>query len=243
MKKIYLTLILLVSIYANSQTHLMYKCKNNTQRDSISTDLKSKGYVGYECEVNGIFINLQSDDTFCFNNTLMGYREVTLTELYSNLKVVGTYTEVKSEIKEDLCSNVDVKTDKFNDEVSYNSPDVDDISFIKYKKKGVMRQYVSIYIYDSYLSGYNNFGLTILFKSGKKIIRSKEKITVNTSSGSNWSYSVFFTPTSNEINLFKKEEIEAVKLYIFDAEITQGDKIKEYANCVLVTPKVQTKKK
>jgi hypothetical protein len=173
----------------------------------------------------------------------MGYREVTLTELYSNVKVVGTYTEVKSEIKEDLCSNVDVKTDKFNDEVSYNSPDVDDISFIKYKKKGVMRQYVSIYIYDSYLSGYNNFGLTILFKSGKKIIRSKEKITVNTSSGSNWSYSVFFTPTSNEINLFKKEEIEAVKLYIFDAEITQGDKIKEYANCVLVTPKVQTKKK
>ena len=137
MKRIFLLLILLLSIYANSQTHLMYKCKNNTQRDSISTDLKSKGYVGYECEVYEIFINLQSDDTFCFSNTLLGYREVTLTELYSNVKVVSTYAEVKSEIKEDLCSNVEVKTDKFNCEVSYNSPDVDDISFIKYKKKAL----------------------------------------------------------------------------------------------------------
>ena len=243
MKRIFLLLILLLSIYANSQTHLMYKCKNNTQRDSISTDLKSKGYVGYECEVYGIFINLQSDDTFCFSNTLLGYREVTLTELYSNVKVVSTYAEVKSEIKEDLCSNVEVKTDKFNGEVSYNSPDVDDISFIKYKKKGIVNQYISISVYNTYLSGVNDKGLIILFKSGKKIIRSNEKVDVNTSTGSNWRYSVFFTPTLNEINLFKNDEIIGVKLYIFDSEISQGDRIKEYAKCVLVTPKKQVKKK
>jgi hypothetical protein len=52
-----------------------------------------------------------------------------------------------------------------------------------------------------------------------KIVRSKEKVDVNSSTGSNWGYSVFFTPTANEINLLKKEEIEAVKLYIFESNI------------------------
>jgi hypothetical protein len=250
MKKIFLC-FLLISISVYSQSHKSFKCKNITQRDSIATDLISKGCVKYEYDPQGLYIYLQTDHTFWFTEVPNSLSLVTtLKELYFNVKV----TEIKEEkptlisennevLKEDLCLNVDIKTDKFNGEISYNTPFINNISFIKYDRKGIISQYVSINVYDSYLSGFNNIGLTILFKSGKKIIRSKEKVDVNNSSGSDWSYSVFFTPTLNEINLLKKEEIEAVKLYIFDAEISQGDKIKEYANCVLVTPKTQIKKK
>lgn len=258
MKKIFLCFLLLsISVY--SQSHKSFKCKNITERDSIASDLISKGCIKKEYDAQGLNIYLQTDHTFWFTEKPNSLCLVTsLKELYLNAKEKEVYTEIKTVekenatpitenlnevIKEDLCSNVEVKTDKFNGEVSYNTPIIDNISFTKYKRKSVISQYVSINVYDTYLAGYNNTGLTILFKSGKKIIRSKEKVDVNISSGSDWSYSVFFTPSPNEINLLKKEEIEAVKLYIFDAEISQGDKIKEYANCVLVTPKTQIKKK
>lgn len=242
--KLVLFILIFISLNSFSQNHLMYKCKNISQKDSISFDLKNKGYKEYVCEDKGIFLNFQLDNTFCFNNSTMGYKEVTLKELYSNVKIVPIQEfEMVVIDNEDLCSEIDVKTDKFTNEISYNSPDIDNISFIKYKKKGVTSQYVSISLYNTYLSGYNNYGLTILFKSGKKIIRSKEKVDVNYSSGSEWRYSVFFTPNTNEINLFKNEEIEAVKLYIFDGNINRGNTIRKYANCVLTSTKTQAKKK
>jgi hypothetical protein len=243
-----LSLIVFFGITSNfyAQSHLMYKCKSVTQKDSISLDLVSKGYTKYDCESNGIYLNFQSDNTFCFNSSLMGYKEITFKELYSKVKVVlnESVPAVDVEIEsENLCSDIEIKEDKFTNEISYDSPYVDNISFIKVKRKGMTNQYVSISVYSTYLSGYSEVGLIILFKDGKKIVRSKEKIDVNNSTGSNWRYSVFFTPTANEISLFKNSEIEAVKLYIFDANISQGNTLKEYANCVLVTPKVVPKKK
>lgn len=53
----------------------------------------------------------------------------------------------------------------------------------------------------------------------------------------------FFTPTSNEINLFKTDEIIGVKLYIFESNISEGEKLKEYSKCVLVSPKLPGKKR
>lgn len=145
--------------------------------------------------------------------------------------------------REDLCFNVVVETDKFTGEVSYNSPDIENVSFVKYKSKGIINQYVSLSIYDTYLTGFDISGLIILFKSGKKISRPNEKIDVNNSTGRNWRYSAFFTPSSSEINLLKNEEIIGFKLYIFGTDITEGNLIKTYANCVLVRPKVTVKKK
>ena len=245
MKKILLGLLILVGFYSNAQEHLMYKCINIKQRDSISTDLVKNGYVKYQCERDGLIINLQMDKTFCFNSSLNGYREVSISELFSKIKskdnlISGNNSQSE---KEDLCTDITINTDKFTGETSYNSPIIENISFVKYKKKEVISQYVSISIYDSYLSGYNNYGVTILFKNGKKIIRKTEKIDVDYSSGSEWRYSTFFTPNSNEINLLKSFEIEAVKLYIFDSNISGGDSIKRLANCILSSPKIVSKKK
>lgn len=237
MKRILFSIILNLNvIYSYSQNIYSYECKDISQRDSISNDLKSKGFYKNYCDLNGLFLNLQDDNSYCHSFSQMSKIKVTLNEFY---EVVKKITHNK---KENICSDVDVEADKFNGEIKYNSPDLDNISFVKYKKKGVIDQYVSISIYDTYLSGYNNYGLSILFRSGKKIIRSKEKVDVHSSSGANWRYSVFFRPLANEINLFKIDEIVAIKLYIFDADITKGNTIKDYANCVLVTPKAPLKK-
>jgi hypothetical protein len=243
MKKTFLIITLLfVATNIYSQQHFFYKCKDVKQKDSIASDLKNKGYVGYECD-NALFLDLQSDHTFCFKASFTGDKLFNLTELYSNVTKTTEY-DAKQIERDDWCSDIEEKEDKFTNEVSYNSPDVDNISFIKYKRKGIIRQYVSISIYNSFLSGYENYGLIVLFKSGKKIIRKNEKVDVNNSTGSDWRYSVFFTPTLNEISMFKSDEVIGVKLYIFDAEIKQGDKIKQYAKCILSAPKsVQKKKK
>lgn len=66
----------------------------------------------------------------------------------------NTIEEVKADVNvqeatKDLCSDVEITTDKFTGEITYNSPDIDNISFVKSKKKGTTYQYVSISIYNS----------------------------------------------------------------------------------------------
>lgn len=65
---------------------------------------------------------------------------------------------------------------------------------------------------------YGCYGVSILFENGKKIIRPNEKVETGYRNG--WTYSVFFTPTTNEINLFKTSRIVYVKLYIYDSDIS-----------------------
>lgn len=162
---------------------------------------------------------------------------------------VNSYAQTDStthnsvQTNEDLCINVIIKTNKFTDETSYYSPITEDIEFIKVKSKDITDQYVGLTIYNTYLTGYDNHGLIILFKSGKKINRANEKIDVDYSSGSNWKYSAFFTPTEYEINLLKSEEIIGFELYIFSSDITEGNIIKTYANCILDSQKISVKKK
>lgn len=104
---------------------------------------------------------------------------------------IDSTTINNKKINENLCANVTVETDKYTNEISYTSPEIEDIIFIKIKSKGMLNQYVSISLSDSYFSGFNNYGLIILFKSGKKIDRPNEKIEANISNGGNWSYTAF----------------------------------------------------
>ena len=158
--------------------------------------------------------------------------------------LVSFYTNAQEMLKDSLCSNTMVETDKFNGDIKYTSPRIDDIYFFKNVRNNHISQYVSILVFARTFVGYKTNGLTILFKSGKKIIRSQEIVEADISfDGDGYDYSVFFTPTVNEIKLLKTEEIEGVKLYIFKADVTKGLELKTYANCVLITPKTIPKKK
>jgi hypothetical protein len=102
-------------------------------------------------------------------------------------------------------------------------------------------QYVSISVKGNTLN-YGCYGVSILFENGKKIVRSKEKVESDYND-SGWEYNAFFAPTLNEINLLKTQKITYVKLYIYDADITESESnnILKDAKIILTTPKVKKK--
>jgi hypothetical protein len=128
------------------------------------------------------------------------------------------------------------KEDKFNGEKTYYSSGTK-VSIVKITRKGVNNQYISINVYDNHLA--SGSGVYILFDNGQKIIRSKEKVDYDVNSGGNpsFKYSAFFTPTQNEINLFKTRKVVSVKLYIFDTDINTSESDEfQIASKVLLKP-------
>ena len=229
MKRILLLLILLFSLLnVNAQGEIMYKCKDIAQRDSISNDLKSKGYLKFDFEQTGMYITLQADKTFCFKTSLNGNTNISKTDFYSNIK------DAKQPLKtlDDYLSSID----KFTGEKTYFGGGTI-VSFMKVIGRKTSSQYVSVNVNGSTLN-YGCYGVSILFENGKKIIRSKEKVDTDYND-SGWRYKAFFTPTLNEITLLKTQKISAVKLYIYDAGINEDESITvlEDAKIILTTPK------
>ena len=132
------------------------------------------------------------------------------------------------------------KTDKISGEKTYYGGGTI-VSFMKVVGKRNSEQYVSIRVKGSTLN-YGCYGVSILFENGKKIIRSKESVDSDYND-SGWQYKAFFAPTPNEINLLKTQKITYVKLYIYDADITESESntILEDAKILLTTPKVKKK--
>lgn len=233
MKKMFFLLILILSIInINAQSQLVYKCVDDSQKDSISIDLKSKGFFASTCSFYGEYLHLKSSDNFCFESSPKGYKEVSLKEIYSFVKKTDPRTF------EDYLT----ETDPFNGEKTYRGG-IPPISFTKIKSKTSTEQYIHLSVNGSTLN-YGCEGVYILFENGEKIERSKEKVDTDYSSGS-WSYSAFFTPTANEIKLLKTQKVIAVKLYIYKQlyipELDQNT-ILEDAKIILTTLKPKLKK-
>lgn len=239
MKKIILGFFVLMSFLSNAQGHSVYKCKNITERDSISNDLKSKGYINYNCGQIGLFLDLQSDNTFCFRFDLNGYYEVSKEQLYSKIKENVKYDESKAPVK--TLNDYLTDTDKFSNEKRYYGGG-NIVSFVRVVGKGKLLQYVSIEVTGITLN-YSCYGVNVLFENGAKIVRSKEPVDTDYSDGG-WKYKAFFTPTSNEIKLFQTQKVSAVKLYIYDSDVDEDDSntILEDAKIILTVPKVKAKK-
>jgi len=229
MKRILLLLILIFSILnVNAQGEIMYKCKDIVQRDSISNDLISKGYLLNKLQQAGLYINLQTDKTFCFYISSNENKNISKAEFYSN--IIDAKLTVKT--IDDYLSSID----KFTGEKTYYGGGTI-VSFMKVKGKGTSLQYVSVTVNGSTLN-YSCYGVFILFENGGKITRTKEKVKTDYND-SGWQYKAFFTPTLNEINLLKTQKISAVKLYVYDVEVNENESntILEDAKIILTTPK------
>lgn len=229
MKKLLLAVVLVFSILnVNAQGEIMYKCRDITERDSVSNSLKSKGYTKFEFENSGMYVCLKSDKMYCFMTSLKGNSNVSKTEFYSN--IIDAKPTVKT--LDDYLSSID----KFTGEKTYYGGGTI-VSFMKVVGRKTSSQYVSINVNGSTLN-YGCYGVSILFENGKKIIRSKEKVDTDYND-SGWRYKAFFTPTLNEITLLKTQKISAVKLYIYDAEVNENESITtlEDAKIILTTPK------
>jgi hypothetical protein len=229
MKKLLSAVVLVFSILnVNAQGEIMYKSRDIVQRDSISNDLISKGYLLNKLQQAGLYINLQTDKTFSFYISSNENKDISKNEFYAKIN------ETKATIK--TLDNYLSSIDKFTGEKTYYGGG-SIVSFMKVTGKGKSSQYVSINVNGSTLN-YGCYGVSILFENGKKIIRSKEKVDTDYND-SGWQYKAFFTPTLNEITLLKTQKISTVKLYIYDAEINENESITilEDAKIILTTPK------
>lgn len=163
------------------------------------------------------------------NDTIrMEIAEMVEDSIFENPKIIKTLDSYLYDI------------DKFTGEKTYyNKTQV--LSFARYVKKNISSQYVNIRVEGSTLN-YGCYGVSILFKNGQKLIRSKEKVDSDYSNGK-WVYSAFFTPTANEINLLRNQKAVYVKLYIYDAnlDISNSNNILEDAKVMLKVPNMKKK--
>jgi len=179
MKRTILLVILIVCSNVFAQNEIIYKCKDISQRDSISSDLKSKGFKKINCDTDGICIALRENNAFCFRNTIGENKAISKNSFYT---IINAF-------KKPTLNDYLTETDKFTGEKRYNNRG-EIVSFVKVIGKKSSYQYVSINLRGATLN-YGCYGVSILFENGKKIIRSKEKIDTDYNE-SGWRYSAFF---------------------------------------------------
>ncbi len=136
-----------------------------------------------------------------------------------------------------LCKYVTKIKDKFDGSLTYHTPSYfENISFTRVKsEEGVVSMYMSKKTY-SYERKSGLKGAYILLENGEKISKPKANIKVeydkNRLGSKKYKYSAFFTLTKAEIAKLKAYKITDIRLYIYDEKIKDGEKYRQYINCI-----------
>jgi hypothetical protein len=134
--------------------------------------------------------------------------------------------------KEFLCKYIEEIKDKFTEKITYKTPFSEPISFIRVKDKQQINTFMSITVFGSTVS-VGKTGVIILFDNGKKIEKPDAEIDTKVSiSGKGYDYSAFLSLSEEEIELLKNYIISDVRLYVYDSNIKNGIKLKEYLKCI-----------
>jgi len=70
----------------------------------------------------------------------------------------------------------------------------------------------------------NEKGVKILFTDGSKLEFEDANINVSSGSGLNWSYTSTIILNEEQVNLFIRKKVEAIRLYIFDRHLLDSEK-------------------
>lgn len=113
--------------------------------------------------------------------------------------------------------------DEFNDETTWRSPLLKNISFSKYKdKEGTVRMYLRITANGGTLN-VGEKGLTVIFEDGSRFERPAAEIDAKASSGYGWNYTAFESVNEEEVSLFATKKVKAFKLYIYEGALYGKD--------------------
>jgi len=140
------------------------------------------------------------------------------------------------EIPKDLyCADITIEDDKFTGEIRSKSPYSEGVSFIKVTKEGISKIYISINETGS-TAVVGKTGLILLLENNKRIEKPTAPIDVKVNSGytgaTGYVYSAFVELTAEDIKLLCENAITDNRLYIFDGTIKNGQKLKDYLNCL-----------
>ena len=131
-----------------------------------------------------------------------------------------------------FCKDIKKTEDKFNNEVTYRSPLLEDLNFTKFVKNDNIVYYLSCNTIGSTVV-VDGKGVILLLDNGEKIEWSEEKIDVKVSSGGNYVYSCFIRLSSEDIAKLQQNNISDFRLYIFDNKVENSEKYKQYINCMV----------
>jgi hypothetical protein len=95
------------------------------------------------------------------------------------------------------------------------------VGYMRVTKDGDTTTYISVSVVGSTLN-IGEKGVILLLSNGVKIERPDAKIDYN-SDTYGWKYSAFFALNQDEIELLKNNEIEIIRLYIYDADYSNPD--------------------
>lgn len=146
-----------------------------------------------------------------------------------NLKLI--YPFVFSKETNEYCFQLTRTIDKFNGDVTIDTPLLNSISYTKVISKKISKIYMSVRQKGATLN-VGEYGLSILFSNGKKLTKPSAKISVDVGSDG-WNYSVFISLLPADIKLLSENIITDVKLYIYDGFITNGSELKELLSCII----------
>ena len=110
--------------------------------------------------------------------------------------------------------------DEFENETTFRTESLTDISITKVISKGKNYYYLSLNAIGSTLN-YGLRGVSLMFKDKTKFIKPNEKIDVRYSEYKrDWVYSVFISLTPAEVKLFQTKLVDKFKLYIYDSSLS-----------------------
>jgi|LauGreDrversion4_2_1035121.scaffolds.fasta_scaffold10609_11 hypothetical protein len=92
------------------------------------------------------------------------------------------------------------------------------VTYMQTIKNGDTSLYVSLQTYGTTLN-IDGKGVILLFADGTKIERPEEKINYAPHTGGYWKYSAFMELSKEEVEIITKNEIEIIRLFIYDANL------------------------
>jgi hypothetical protein len=103
-------------------------------------------------------------------------------------------------------------------------------SYVRVIKDGDTTTYISLIVFGTTLNVGEN-GVTLLLANGVKIERPDAKIDYSSDTYA-WRYSAFFALEKDEIELIKNNDVEMIRLYIYDADYSYPDESVKYAKVI-----------
>lgn len=144
--------------------------------------------------------------------------------------IAGSLLEVSAQIREGkYCRRIEKEVDRFSDKIYYRTPILDPIVMTLIVENGSTEYLISIEAPGSIPDTGN--GAYILFKDGS-IIKKDVDTDVRVSYIAEFKHKASFYLTDQDIKMLSTKEIEAIKVYIYEAEIRNAKKYMAYINCL-----------
>lgn len=131
------------------------------------------------------------------------------------------------------CKEITLKKDDLRESITYSSPVLEPVGFIRTIDKDGDHTYISLSSIGHSIT-YSASGVILLFDDGSKWDKPDAKVDVRVKDLGSYIYSVFIPLDDDDIQLFITKKIVKYGVYLFNTELKEKKAMKYtlYANCI-----------